>query len=82
MKRASEFTKQIIAMKIILFIVLNVDLEILTLLFSSFVFLFSFSTFIYFYHIFFLSLGVYDPKLTNPKLGDRLQLWPVLPPAT
>ena len=30
--------------------------------------------------IYILSLGVWDPKLTNPKLVDRLYLWPVLPP--
>ena len=30
----------------------------------------------------FLSFGVWDPKLTIPKLGDRPQLWPVLPPVT
>ena len=44
---------------------------------SPFVFLFSFSSFTYLYHIYFLSLGVWDPKLTNLKLGDRPQLWPV-----
>ena len=44
-------------------------------------FLFDFRSFV-FYHrlIYFLRLGVWDPKLTNPKLGDRPQLWPVLPP--
>ena len=29
-----------------------------------------------------LSLGVWDPKFTNPELSDRAQLWPVLPPVT
>ena len=55
------------------------------LLFSFFFFcllvLFGCSSFIYFYHIYFLSLGVWDPKLMNPKLGDQPQLLPVLPPA-
>ena len=43
-----------------------------------FFFFFGFS---FYYFIFFLSLGVGDPKLTNPKLGDQpqLQLWAVLP---
>ena len=49
---------------------------------SSFVFLFSFSSFTYLYHIYFLGLGVWDPKLTNPKLGDQPQLWPASPPVT
>ena len=30
--------------------------------------------------IYILSLGVWDPKLMNPKPVDRLYLWPVLPP--
>ena len=30
----------------------------------------------------FSEFGVWDLKLTNPKLGDRPQLWPVLPPVT
>ena len=46
-----------------------------------FVFLFSFSYFTYLYHIYLLSLGVWDPNLMNTKLGDRPQLWPVLHPA-
>ena len=46
-------------------------------LFSS-PFLFSFSSFTYLYHIYFLSLRVWDPELTNPKLGDRPQLWSIL----
>ena len=33
-------------------------------------------------YITFLSLGVWDPKLTKSKLGDRIQLWPVLTPVT
>ena len=41
-------------------------------------FLFGFSSFIYFYRIF-LSLGVWDPKLMNLKLGERSQFWPVFP---
>ena len=58
---------------------------------SSFGFLFSISisflfgfclVFTYLYHIYFLSLRVWDSKLTNPKLGDQPQLWPVLPPVT
>ena len=61
-----------------MFIVLNAVLWILTLLFFFFFcFSFGFSSFIYFYHIFF---WVWDPKLTNPKLGDQTQLWPVLLP--
>ena len=27
----------------------------------------------------FLSMGVWNPNFTNPKLGDRPQLWPILP---
>ena len=48
----------------------------LTLFSFFFCFLFGFSSFIYFYH-----LGVWDLKLSNPKLGDRPQLWPVLSPS-
>ena len=29
-----------------------------------------------------MSLGFWDLKLTNPKLADRPQLWPVLTPVT
>ena len=29
-----------------------------------------------------MSLGVSDPKLTNPKLSDQPELWSVLPPAS
>ena len=32
--------------------------------------------------MYFFSLGVWDPKLTNLKLSDRPQLWHVLPPVT
>ena len=49
---------------------------------SPFVFLFSFSSFTYSHQLYFLSLEVWDLKLTNPKLGDRTQLWPVLFPVT
>ena len=31
-------------------------------------------------YIYFLSSAVWDCKLTNPKLDDRPQLWPILPP--
>ena len=69
-----------------MFIVLNVDLRMLTsfsLFTFSFFFLFSFSSFIYLYHIYtFLSFGVWTPQLTIPKLIDRLQHWPVLPHVT
>ena len=41
-------------------------------------FLVSALLFIFIIYIF-LNLGVWDPKLTNLKLGDRPQLWPVLP---
>ena len=30
--------------------------------------------------MYFSSLGVWGTKFTNPKLGDRPQLWPALPP--
>ena len=46
-----------------------------------FAFLFSFSYFTYLYHIYLLSLGVWDPNLMNTKLHDGPQLWLVLPPA-
>ena len=64
--------------KIILFIVLNVELEMLTLFYFFFLF-YLVLAFIYLYHIYFSTLGVWDPKITNPKLGDCPQLWPVLP---
>ena len=45
-------------------------------------FLFGFSSFFSFSHLYiFLGLGVWISKLVNPKLGNRPQLWPVLPPA-
>ena len=67
-------------MKIILFIVLNYD----------FAFSFSFSSIIYLYYIFkliyififVLSLGVWNPRLTNPRVSDRPQLWLVIPHVT
>ena len=48
---------------------------LLFLLFSSFCF-----CYLVLPLLFFFNLGVLDSKLTNPKLGDRPQLWPVLPP--
>ena len=53
------------------------------LLSSSFVFYLVLALlFISIIYIYFLSLGVQDPKLTNLKLGDRPQLWHVLSPVT
>ena len=41
--------------------------------------LFSFSSFIYIFCIYFLSVVVWDPKFMDPKPVDRPQLLPVLP---
>ena len=46
-------------------------------LFFFFRFLFIFSSFIYLYHIYIYFEFGSDPKLTNRKLGDRPQRWPV-----
>ena len=52
----------------------------LTLISFFFFVLFSFISFIYFYHTcFFLSFGVWDPKVTNPKIGNQPQLCLLLP---
>ena len=55
--------------KVVLFIVLNVDLYILTLYWVL--------ALLFIFIIYFLSFGVW-----NPKLSDRPQLWPALSPAT
>ena len=47
---------------------------------SFFVFFYLVLAILFLSYTYFMSLGVWDPKLTNPSLGDRPQLWPVLPP--
>ena len=54
----------------------------LTLFFSSFfVFFFYLVLALLFSSFIFFEFGVWNPKVANPKLGDRPQLWPLLPPA-
>ena len=72
MKGGFEFTKQKIAIKN------NIAYNTECYYFFFFL-LFVFVIWFYLFYFFF-NLGVLDSKLTNPKLGDRPQLWPVLPP--
>ena len=76
MKRAFEFTKQIIAMKITLFIALIVGLEMLTLLFSSFVFLFCFSLFIFITYMFWVwEFGIPNSRIRNSVIDLNFGLY-------